>query len=181
MGSFAGKTAVVTGAASGIGQALAIELARRGAGLAISDVDTGGLAVTEQRLKVIGAPVKSDRLDVTDRAAFLAYADDVQMHFGSVNQIYNNAGIAFMGDVEITTFDDLERARDGSRIHAAAWSDQQVAAASDALDRSVAQRVFVEERTCDKPRIGAVLHLRAHIGQRGSVEHAGHFVERQHL
>ncbi len=109
MGSFAGKAAVVTGAGSGIGQALTVELARRGARLAISDVDTEGLAVTEQRLKAIGAPVKADRLDVTDRAAFLAYADDVQTHFGSVNQVYNNAGIAFMGDVEVTTFDDLER------------------------------------------------------------------------
>ncbi|MCV7301446.1 SDR family NAD(P)-dependent oxidoreductase [Mycobacterium barrassiae] len=109
MGSFAGKTAVVTGAGSGIGQALAIELARSGAGLAISDVDTEGLAVTEQRLKAIGAPVKTDRLDVTDRTAFLEYADDVQAHFGSVNQIYNNAGVAFMGDVEVTTFDDLVR------------------------------------------------------------------------
>ena len=77
MEGFAGKVAVVTGAGSGIGQALAIELARSGAKVAISDVDTEGLAVTEERLKAIGAPVKSDRLDVTEREAFQSYADAV--------------------------------------------------------------------------------------------------------
>ena len=75
MQGFAGKVAVVTGAGSGIGQALAIELARSGAKLAISDVDTEGLAATEQRLAAIGAPVKADRLDVTEREAFAVYAD----------------------------------------------------------------------------------------------------------
>ena len=56
--------------------------------------------------------MKADRLDVTEREAFLAYADAVNDHFGSVNQIYNNAGIAFMGDVEVTAFKDLERVMD---------------------------------------------------------------------
>jgi NADP-dependent 3-hydroxy acid dehydrogenase YdfG len=112
MQGFAGKVAVVTGAGSGIGQALAIELGRSGARLAISDVDTEGLAVTEERLKAIGAPVKADRLNVTEREAFLLYADAVQAHFGKVNQIYNNAGIAFVGDVEVTPFKDIERVMD---------------------------------------------------------------------
>jgi NADP-dependent 3-hydroxy acid dehydrogenase YdfG len=112
MRGFAGKVAVVTGAGSGIGQALAIELARSGAKLAISDVDTEGLAQTEERLKAIGAPVKTDRLDVTEREAFLAYADEVAEHFGKVNQIYNNAGIAFTGDIEVSQFKDIERVMD---------------------------------------------------------------------
>ena len=112
MEGFAGKVAVVTGAGSGIGQALAVELARAGAKLAISDVDLKGLAGTEERLKAIGAPVKADRLDVTEREAFLAYADKVDDHFGKVNQIYNNAGIAFAGDVEVTQFKDIERVMD---------------------------------------------------------------------
>ncbi|BBY05148.1 SDR family NAD(P)-dependent oxidoreductase [Mycobacterium noviomagense] len=112
MEGFAGKVAVVTGAGSGIGQALAIELARSGAKVAISDVDTEGLARTEERLKAIGAEVKADRLDVTEREAFLAYADAVNEHFGKVNQIYNNAGIAFSGDVEVTQFKDIERVMD---------------------------------------------------------------------
>jgi NADP-dependent 3-hydroxy acid dehydrogenase YdfG len=112
MEGFAGKVAVVTGAGSGIGQALAIELARSGAKVAISDVNLEGLADTEQQLKAIGAPVKADRLDVTEREAFLAYADAVKEHFGKVNQIYNNAGIAYAGDVEVSPFKDIERVMD---------------------------------------------------------------------
>lgn len=112
MQGFAGKVAVVTGAGSGIGQALAIELGKSGAKLAISDIDTDGLAVTEERLKGLGATVKADRLNVAEREAFVAYADEVQQHFGKVNQIYNNAGIAFTGDVEISQFKDIERVMD---------------------------------------------------------------------
>ncbi len=112
MQGFAGKVAVVTGAGSGIGQALAIELGRSGASVAISDVDTEGLAVTEERLKAIGVNVKADRLNVTEREAFSAYADDVKAHFGKVNQIYNNAGIAFSGDIEVSQFKDIERVMD---------------------------------------------------------------------
>jgi NADP-dependent 3-hydroxy acid dehydrogenase YdfG len=112
MEGFAGKVAVVTGAGSGIGQALAIELARSGAKVAISDINTEGLAATEERLKAIGAPVKADRLDVTERESFQVYADAVVEHFGKVNQIYNNAGIAFAGDVEATAFKDIERVMD---------------------------------------------------------------------
>jgi NADP-dependent 3-hydroxy acid dehydrogenase YdfG len=112
MEGFAGKTAVVTGAGSGIGRALAIELARSGAELAISDVDTEGLAVTEERVKAIGARVKTDRLDVTQREAFQVYADAVNNHYGKVNQVYNNAGIAFIGDIEATEFKDLEHVMD---------------------------------------------------------------------
>jgi NADP-dependent 3-hydroxy acid dehydrogenase YdfG len=112
MKGFAGKVAVITGAGSGIGQALAVELARSGAKVAISDVDTEGLAQTEEQLKAIGAPVKANRLDVTEREAFLAYADEVAEHFGKVNQIYNNAGIAFTGDIEVSQFKDIERVMD---------------------------------------------------------------------
>jgi len=112
MEGFAGKVAVVTGAGSGIGQALAIELARSGARVAISDVNTEGLAATEERLKAIGAQVKADRLDVTERLAFELYADAVKEHFGKVNQIYNNAGIAFAGDIEVSPFKDIEKVMD---------------------------------------------------------------------
>jgi NADP-dependent 3-hydroxy acid dehydrogenase YdfG len=112
MEGFAGKVAAVTGAGSGIGQALALELGRSGASLAISDVDAEGLAQTEEQLKAIGAPVRSDRLDVTEREAFQIYADHINEHYGKVNQIYNNAGIAYTGDVDITAFKDIERVMD---------------------------------------------------------------------
>src|ERR1700729_4321905 len=60
----------------------------------------------------IGAPVRSDRLDVTEREAFQVYADYINEHYGKVNQIYNNAGIAYTGDVDISHFKDIERVMD---------------------------------------------------------------------
>jgi NAD(P)-dependent dehydrogenase (short-subunit alcohol dehydrogenase family) len=107
-----GKVAVITGAGSGIGRALAYDLARRGAQLAISDVDASGLAETAQQVRIIGAKVHETRLDVTDRAAVLRYADDVIAEFGVVNIVINNAGIAFTGDIEQMSFAQIERVID---------------------------------------------------------------------
>ena len=111
-GGFAGKVAVGDGRGVGHRAGAGDRAGRSGAKVAISDVDTEGLADTEERLKAIGAPVKADRLDVTEREAFLLYADAVKEHFGKVNQIYNNAGIAFAGDVEVSQFKDIERVMD---------------------------------------------------------------------
>jgi hypothetical protein len=107
-----GKVAVITGAGSGIGQALAYDLARRGAKLAISDIDEVGLAETAKQLRVIGAAVHTTRLDVTDRPAVLKYADEVAAEYGTVNIVINNAGIAFTGDIEQMTFEQIERVMD---------------------------------------------------------------------
>ncbi|MDT4974703.1 MAG: hypothetical protein QOG98_461 [Pseudonocardiales bacterium] len=112
MTTIKGKVAVVTGAGSGIGRALVCELARRGARVAISDIDEVGLAETSKRLSVIGARVHEQRLDVTDRAAVLTYADAVAEEFGVVNMVFNNAGIAFTGDIEALTFGQIERVMD---------------------------------------------------------------------
>ncbi len=112
MTNIRGKVAVVTGAGSGIGRALAYDLARRGAKLALSDIDTAGLAETVRHARVIGATVHEQRLDVADRAAVLAYADAVQAHFGVVNIVINNAGIAFSGDIEHMSFEQIEKVMD---------------------------------------------------------------------
>ncbi|NKY45945.1 SDR family NAD(P)-dependent oxidoreductase [Nocardia cerradoensis] len=109
---FTGKVCVITGAGSGIGRALAENLARRGAKLALSDIDTEGLAETVRRVEALGAQVKSDRLNVAEREAVLLYADEVKKHFGVVHQIYNNAGIAFHGEVVDSQFKDIERIMD---------------------------------------------------------------------
>jgi NADP-dependent 3-hydroxy acid dehydrogenase YdfG len=108
MNSFEGKVAVITGAGSGIGRALALNLAKRGAKLALSDVDTDGLAETVHQARALGGHVKSDRVDVAEREAVLAYADAVVAHFGTVHQVYNNAGIAYNGDVVNSEFKDIE-------------------------------------------------------------------------
>ena len=105
MSGFAGKCAVITGAGSGIGRALAYDLAARGASLALSDVDDAGLAETVRQAERIGAPVRGDRLDVADRDAVLGYADS----FDAVHMLINNAGIAFTGDIAQLAFADIER------------------------------------------------------------------------
>jgi NAD(P)-dependent dehydrogenase (short-subunit alcohol dehydrogenase family) len=91
---FRDKVAAVTGAASGIGQALAIELSRRGARVAISDIDEPGLGGTAAVITASGGTVHSQCLDVSDRAAVADYAQDVGKHYGVIHQLYNNAGIA---------------------------------------------------------------------------------------
>lgn len=94
MSSITGKVAVVTGAGSGIGRALALGLAERGARLALSDIDESRLAETVEAVKALGAQVHAAALDVADRDAVEAYATAVAGHYGVVHQVYNNAGIA---------------------------------------------------------------------------------------
>jgi short-subunit dehydrogenase len=107
--AFSGKVAVITGAGSGIGRALAVNLAERGAKLALSDVDVNGLAETVRQAQALGAEVESQFLDVAQRETVLDYAETVKARFGKVNQIYNNAGIAYHGDVDATSFKDIEK------------------------------------------------------------------------
>ncbi len=103
-----GRVAVVTGAASGIGRALAHELAAAGCELAISDVDEAGLAETRQTVEARGTRVTSARLDVADRAAVHAYADAVAAEHGRVNVVVNNAGVALSCLIEHMSYDDFD-------------------------------------------------------------------------
>src|SRR3546814_17807337 len=103
MKNFKDKVAAITGASSGMGRELAIELARRGCHVAISDVNEAGLAQTVELLKPYGVRVSSQKLDVADRDAVYAWADAVVAEHGKVNLIFKNAGVA-MG----TTLDGAE-------------------------------------------------------------------------
>ncbi len=100
---------MITGAGSGIGRALALNLARRGSLLALSDVDEAGLAETVAQAQRAGAvEVRSDRLDVADRDAFGRYALDVVQQFGRVNVVINNAGVALAGDFTDLEYNDID-------------------------------------------------------------------------
>jgi len=103
------KVVVITGAGSGIGRALALNLARRGSLLALSDVDDTGLAETVARAKQAGARhVRGDHLDVADRDAFGRYALDVVQELGRVNVVINNAGVALAGDFTDLEYNDID-------------------------------------------------------------------------
>ena len=109
MKSFDDKVVVITGAGSGIGRALSLNLARQGARLALSDVDEAGLAETVRQVEAAGVrEVRSDRLDVADRGAFEAYAAAMADHFGRVNVVVNNAGVALAGDLEDLEWSDMD-------------------------------------------------------------------------
>ncbi|MGP3708731.1 SDR family NAD(P)-dependent oxidoreductase [Gordonia paraffinivorans] len=112
MKDFRGKVVVITGAGSGMGRDIAVKLAKEGARLAISDVTPDGLAETERLVKAAGAEVHSQLLNVAEREAVLTYADTVKDHFGVVNVVFNNAGIAHHGEVEKMEFKDIERVMD---------------------------------------------------------------------
>ncbi|MBK6855837.1 MAG: SDR family NAD(P)-dependent oxidoreductase [Microthrixaceae bacterium] len=105
---FSGRVAAITGAGSGIGRALAIELARRGTHLALSDVDTTGLAETVAACEGRGVKVSSSQIDVADRDAVFAWADKVVEDHGRVNLVFNNAGVALGAPIESMAIADLE-------------------------------------------------------------------------
>lgn len=108
MKDFTNKVAAITGAASGIGRGLANELAGRGAHLALSDIDEAGLEATAEQARRTGATVTTSRLDVADRDAMFAWADQVVADHGKANLIFNNAGVALGATVEQMQIQDLE-------------------------------------------------------------------------
>ena len=103
------RVVVITGAGSGIGRALPRDCARRGARLALSDVDEAGLAETVRLAEADGVrEVRAGRLDVADRAAFTAYAEETAQAFGRVNVVVNNAGVSLSGDLLDLSWEDMD-------------------------------------------------------------------------
>ena len=104
---FSGRTAAITGAASGIGRALAVELAGHGCHLALSDVDPIGLAHTSDMVSA-KVPTTTSIVDVADRDAVYGWAEQVVSDHGSVNIIINNAGVNLTDDAETQSISDVE-------------------------------------------------------------------------
>jgi short-subunit dehydrogenase len=105
---FEGKVAAITGAASGIGRALAVELAGRGAHLSLADVDEIGLAETAGLCDGFGVKVTSATVDVADRRRVEWWAGQTVSEHGRANLVVNNAGVALVAQVQSMAVEDLE-------------------------------------------------------------------------
>ncbi len=108
MNSFEAKVCAISGAGSGIGRSLAVELSRRGAHVALCDVDADGLDETVSMCEGMATKVTSSRVDVADRVAVYQWADQVAQDHGQVNMIINNAGVALSSTIENMSYEDFE-------------------------------------------------------------------------
>jgi len=108
MKSFENRVAAVTGGASGMGRSLGVALAKRGCHVALSDVNEAGLEESARLARAYGTKVTTQRLDVADRDAVYAWADQVVRDHGRCNAIFNNAGVAFGSTAEGSKYEDME-------------------------------------------------------------------------
>ncbi|MBW2289348.1 MAG: SDR family NAD(P)-dependent oxidoreductase [Deltaproteobacteria bacterium] len=106
--NLAGKTALVTGAASGIGRSTALAFARRGADLFLCDLDAAGLAETSKSAQELGRDVFSARVDVANRDEMRAFAAEVHARTDAVDILMNNAGVAIGGGFLDTSDEDWD-------------------------------------------------------------------------
>ena len=98
MADFSGKTTIITGAAEGIGKALALNLIARGANVILTDIDEKKLNALHERIVESGKSATIEVVDVTDEAAVEALISKVVGQTGRIDYIFNNAGIAVTGD-----------------------------------------------------------------------------------
>ncbi len=108
MKNFNNKVAAITGAGSGIGQAIAIALAKQGCNLALSDVNENGLANTVALLQAYPVKVTRQVVDVAKREEMASWAKSVVDQHQQVNLIFNNAGVAIGSTAEGVSYEDLE-------------------------------------------------------------------------
>ena len=106
--SFEDRVAVVTGGASGIGRALALEFAHAGAHVVVADVDEAGMAETVGAVTAHGRQGLSAVADVADRRQVDALADRVFARFGAVHVLCNNAGVVVHGGLDTARYEDWQ-------------------------------------------------------------------------
>jgi len=103
-----GKIAVITGAGSGIGRALALQLNREGCALYLSDINDAGLQDTLDMLSRKDVAADGQVIDVADKAAMHGWAERIGVASGHVDILINNAGVALVSTVEGSNYDDIE-------------------------------------------------------------------------
>ena len=108
MRDLAGRTAFITGGASGLGLAMAHSFCAAGMKVAIADIEQEALQKAEAELRPSNAEVLALQLDVTDRAAMAAAADRTEQAFGKVHVVCNNAGVAVAGTVDRMSYADWD-------------------------------------------------------------------------
>lgn len=107
---FNDKVAVITGAASGLGQGFATVMAKNGATIVAADIDLDGVTKTAERITADGGNAEAHQLDVRDSAAVTKLVDDTVAKHGCIDYIFNNAGIATQGpvqDIPIEHWDEI--------------------------------------------------------------------------
>jgi len=152
---FKGKTAVITGAARGIGQAIAVNLASKGANIVICDLQAEWLEETAEAIKKAGGKVTCKELDVTNHDAASAVFQEIASETGSIDILINNAGIT----------------RDGllMRMSEADWDAVLAVNLKGTFNCTKAV-----SRTMMKQRSGAIVNIASVIGIMGNAGQANY-------
>lgn len=109
MGRLEGKVALVTGAASGIGQGVALALAQEGAFVFVTDIDETGLNETGEMIRAAGGKARGFRQDVTSEKQWIEIMDAVRQEAGALHVLVNNAGIGILGPLVDMPLSDWQR------------------------------------------------------------------------
>ena len=104
----AGRTAVITGAASGIGRAIAVSLAQRGCHVALADIDDSGMAETAKLVRRDALRVSQHRIDVADRVAVADFPKAVESEHAGVDERVNNSGVGVGGTLDQVSEADFD-------------------------------------------------------------------------
>ena len=107
MSYFQGKVAVITGAASGIGKTLALKLAEQGCNLALADRDMEGLIAVRTKIMEFDVKCIAEDFDVSNKEAFISFAENVNSEFSGVDMLFNNAGVTLIDSVKDQSFEDF--------------------------------------------------------------------------
>ena len=108
MSIFNGKKAVLTGAASGIGRELALQLSGEGCIVIAADYDKKGLDETVKMVKAAGGQAIAYKVDISDNKQVVRFAGDVKKKHGSIDIVINNAGVTLFGKFDELSIKDFE-------------------------------------------------------------------------